>query len=73
VPEAFVLKPDGDVVYHGRIDDGYDAPGKVRAVVRNRELRDALSALQAGRTPGKSFVRPVGCYFEEWPAVPARP
>jgi hypothetical protein len=70
VPEAFVLKPDGDVLYHGRIDDGYEAPGKVRAVVRNRELRDALREMLAGRAPQRRFVRPVGCYFEEWPFLP---
>jgi hypothetical protein len=69
MPEAFVLNQDGKTVYHGRIDDWYESPGKPRAVVRNRELRDAISALQSGKAPRKSFVRPVGCYFEEWPAA----
>ena len=31
MPEAFVLKPDGAVLYHGRIDDWYESPGKPRA------------------------------------------
>ena len=66
VPEVYVLKPDGDVVYRGRIDDGYESPGKPRAVVRNRELRDALNAVLVGKSPPKRFARPVGCYFEEW-------
>ena len=69
VPEAFVLKRDGDVVYHGRIDDGYESLGKPRAVVRNRELRDAVSAVLSGKPPRKTFARPVGCYFEDWPQV----
>ena len=64
VPEAFVLKSDGDIVYHGRIDDGYAAPGRPRAVVQHRELRDAISALRAGQTPGRVYAPPVGCYFE---------
>jgi len=66
VPEVFVLKPDGDVVYRGRIDDWYESPGKPRAVVRHHELRDALTALNAGRAPPRFFAPPVGCYFEEW-------
>jgi hypothetical protein len=72
VPEAFVLKPDGDVVYRGRIDDWYEAPGRARAVIRHRELRQAIDAVKSGNTPRKTFVRPVGCYFEEWPATPIR-
>jgi hypothetical protein len=72
VPEAFVLKPDGDVVYRGRIDDWYEAPGRARAVIRHRELREAIDALKSGNTLRKSFARPVGCYFEEWPATPTR-
>jgi hypothetical protein len=68
VPEAFVIKPDGDIVYRGRIDDGYAAPGKPRTVIQSRELRDALSAIRTGKSPPRAFVRPVGCYFEDWPA-----
>lgn len=67
VPEAYVLKPDGDVVYHGRIDDGYEAVGRQRTVVQHRELRDAIEAVLAGKTPAPAFARPVGCYFEELP------
>ena len=69
MPEAFVLKPDGDVLYHGRIDDGFAAPGRPRTVVQHRELRDAISAVLAGALPKKSFVQPVGCYFEDWPEM----
>ena len=73
VPEAFVLQPDGDVIYHGRIDDWYQSPGKPRAAAQHHELRDAMVAMLAGKTPPKIFAPPVGCYFEDWPAnVPAR-
>jgi len=65
VPEAFVLKADGDRVYHGRIDDWYPALGKPRRVIQQRELRDAIDALLAGRTPARAYAPPVGCYFEE--------
>ena len=65
VPEAYVVKPDGDAVYRGRIDDWYEAIGKPRAVVRHRELREAIDSVLAGRAPSKAYARPVGCYFEE--------
>jgi hypothetical protein len=68
VPEAFVLKPDGDVAYRGRIDDWYQAPGKPRAVVQHHELRDAIAAVRAGKAPPRLFAQPVGCYFEDWSA-----
>jgi thiol-disulfide isomerase/thioredoxin len=70
MPEAFVLKGDGDVVYHGRIDDWYQSPGKPRAAAQHHELRDALTAVLAGKSPPKMFAPPVGCYFEDWPARP---
>lgn len=67
VPEAFVLKLDGDIVYRGRIDDWYESIGKARAVVKHHELRDGIAAVLAGRTPERLFAPPVGCYFEELP------
>jgi hypothetical protein len=66
VPEAFVLKSDGDIVYRGRIDDWYESIGKPRAVVQHHELRDGITAVLADRTPARLFARPVGCYFEEF-------
>jgi peroxiredoxin len=71
MPEAFLLKPDGDVLYHGRIDDWYQSPGKPRVSAQHHELRDALAAVRAGKTPAKTFAPPVGCYFEDWPAKAA--
>jgi len=66
MPEAFALKPDGDVMYHGRINDWYESPGKPRAVVKHHELRDALTAMLKGKSPPRIFAAPVGCYFEDW-------
>ena len=71
MPEAFVLKPDGDRLYRGRIDDWFQSPGKPRAVVQHRELRDAMDAARFGKMPVKFYAPPVGCYFEDWPAKEA--
>ena len=68
MPEAFVLKADGDIIYHGRIDDWYESIGKPRAVVQHRELRDAITAVLSNKVPLRTYARPVGCYFEELPA-----
>ena len=68
MPEAFVLKPDGAVLYHGRIDDWYESPGKPRARAQQHELRDAITAMLAGKAPPKIFAPPVGCYCEDWPS-----
>jgi hypothetical protein len=65
MPEAFVLKVDGDVIYHGRIDDWYESIGKPRAVIQQRELRDAITAVLSNSVPARVYARPVGCYFEE--------
>ena len=67
MPEVFVLQPDGDVVYHGRINDWYESPGRPRAVVKHHELRDAMAAVRNGKLPPRIFAAPVGCYFEDWP------
>jgi len=69
VPEAFVMKPDGDLLYHGRINDGFAAPGRPRSILQHHELRDAISAVLAGTSPRRSFAQPVGCYFEDWPGM----
>lgn len=73
MPEAFVLKPDGDRLYHGRINDWYASPGKPRTFITHHELRDAIGAVLAGKSPRKIFAPPVGCYFEDWPDENRRP
>lgn len=67
VPEGFVLKPSGEVAYHGRINDAFAALGRPRTILTNHELRDSIRAVLNGRAPAKSFAKPVGCYFEDWP------
>ena len=63
-PEAFVLLPDGTVVYRGRIDDGWRDVGQRQRVVTRRDLRDALAAVAAGRLPEVRETEAVGCLIE---------
>ncbi len=74
VPEAFVLNPEGKVLYRGRIDNWYIAPGKPRGTVTSHDLNDAMEAVAAGKSPAVAKTEPVGCFFEEKiPAPDAAP
>jgi thiol-disulfide isomerase/thioredoxin len=65
VPEVFLLDEDGKVLYHGRIDDSYEAIGKRRTHVKHHELKNALDDALAQRMPSVPFVQPVGCIIEK--------
>jgi peroxiredoxin len=56
-PEVFLFDTQGTLRYHGRIDDHYEDPKKVRS----QDLRDALEAVLAGRSPAVSETPAVGC------------
>ena len=59
-PEAAVLTADGQLVYHGRIDDRYVAFGKWRPAPTRRDLEDAINAVLQGNPPPTSKPA-VGC------------
>lgn len=63
-PEAFVLDEQDSVVYHGRLNDRYFAPGKRRSRTRNRDLRNALNDLLNGRAVTTPETDAVGCPIE---------
>jgi peroxiredoxin len=56
-PDIFVYDRDRRLAYHGRIDDNWQEPGKVR----QRELAAALDALLAGRKPAAQQHHAMGC------------
>lgn len=61
-PEAVVLSPAGEVVYRGRIDDRYPRPGgKRRERPTSHDLRDALTAVLAGKPVATPWPPAVGC------------
>ena len=61
VPEAVVLTPEGRVVYRGRIDDRYSAGGRRRNEPTSHDLRNAIDAALAGKTPDPAVTEPFGC------------
>jgi hypothetical protein len=70
-PEAAVIDRSGQVVYRGRIDDRYVAFGVDRAQPTTRDLRDALSAVVAGRPVAVPETQAIGCVLADF--VPRPP
>lgn len=64
VPEAFVLSPQREVLYRGRINDLYADVNKKRTAARQHDLRDAIAAVVAGNKPEVAQTTAVGCLFE---------
>lgn len=56
-PEVFLFNAQGKLRYHGRVDDNYEDPKKVRS----QDLKDALEAVLGDRAPNVSETPVVGC------------
>jgi hypothetical protein len=64
-PEVAVLGPDTKVLYRGRIDDLYADYGKRRSEPTQRDLRNALDAVLAGRPVATPTTKVIGCPLPE--------
>jgi len=56
-PEAFLFDAQGKLVYHGTVDD---SPKDAKAV-KDAWLRDAVTAVSAGRTVTTAETKALGC------------
>ena len=63
-PEVFVLDASDAVVYRGRINDRYFAPGKRRPKTRKRDLDAALRSCLSGDAVKVPVTDAVGCPIE---------
>ncbi|MGB0150097.1 MAG: redoxin family protein [Flavobacteriales bacterium] len=63
-PEVFVLDQRDSVVYRGRINDRYFAPGKRKPKTKRRDLDAALRDCLAGRPVADPVTDAVGCPIE---------
>ena len=66
-PEAAVFSRAGAVVYRGRINDLFAALGQKRAEPTTHDLRDALDAVLAGKTPPAATTSAIGCFIATKP------
>lgn len=71
-PEAVVVRPDGTMAYSGRIDDRFGRLGRQRPEPSRRDLKEALEAVLAGKTPTPARVEALGCPIEDRSRVPVR-
>lgn len=62
-PEAAVFRPDGRLLYRGRIDDTYFGYGKRRSTATRHDLRDALDAVLSGRQIRPQTTPAIGCFI----------
>ena len=60
-PEAAVFDSVGRLVYHGRIDDRWVDIGKARPAAEMHDLKDAITAVLAGKPVRQPETRAVGC------------
>ena len=71
-PEVFVLDRRDSVVYQGRINDRYFAPGKRKPKTKRRDLDAALRDCLAGRPVSEPMTDAVGCPIEGVRLTPAQ-
>ena len=64
-PEAAIFRPDGTLLYHGRIDDRYVDLGKARPKATRHEFADALALALAGKPVPPAAGPAVGCFIED--------
>ena len=56
-PEVYVVAPNGDLLYHGRIDESKDDPKNVKSP----DLKNALDALLGGKPVPVAVTKAFGC------------
>ncbi len=64
-PEVVAIAPSGGLLYRGRIDNRFVSYGKKRAQPSQRDLRDALDAIVAGRAVPQANTTAIGCFIPE--------
>ena len=61
IPQAAILSLEGKLLYLGRIDNRVEDFGKQRFEATQRDVRDALDAVLAGRPVPHPATKSIGC------------
>jgi hypothetical protein len=64
-PEAAVFDVDGELRYHGRIDDRWVSFGVSKPSATQHDLETALTEVLAGQKVKVPVTRAVGCYLAD--------
>ena len=62
-PEAVITDNTGEILYRGRINNAYYAPGKMKHSSIRPELEDALEMLTSGKKITQPWPPAIGCYI----------
>lgn len=71
-PEAAVFDSKNELVYHGRIDDLWVAPGRARPMPTTHDLEDAVAAVLEGKSPKSAETHAVGCSLADVASNPVK-
>ena len=63
-PEVAVFRKNGELAYHGRIDDRYADLNKERPAPTTHELADVLEAVLSGKPVITTNTPAIGCYIQ---------
>ena len=64
-PEAVIVDARGRVVYRGRIDDRFVELSRERPAPTQHDLRNALTAVLAGKPVTPSQTQAIGCFIAD--------
>ena len=62
-PEVVLVDRDDNILYQGRIDDSYAAPGRMRHGKVTEDLRLSIEKALRGQIIAKPWPDPIGCYI----------
>ena len=63
--EAAVFNGQGELIYHGRIDNWYKDIGHARRAPTAHELEEAIEVALNSARPAPASVGGVGCYISD--------
>lgn len=62
-PEAIVMDNKNQIIYRGRINDSYYAPGRIKHASREHDLKNVLNAIVSNLPINEKWNKAVGCYI----------
>ena len=62
-PEVLILTSNEEIIYKGRINDGYYAPGKMKRSSISNELDQALELWILNKKKLENWSEAIGCYI----------
>ena len=62
-PEVVLVDESDNILYQGRINNSFAAPGRVRHGKIKEDLEIAINQILLGRVVAKPWPNPIGCYI----------